>query len=326
MPDNSFFRRLRTLSQEDILQLIKNFLAICFGAVTVAIGFSLFQVPYNLAAGGITGVAIIIREFVDFPTGVTYLILNVPLMIIGFRYLGRWRFLMRTILSVLIFSATTDFLYFAAPKYLAKFPLTSDLLLSSIYAGLITGIGSGLIYRAGGTIGGTSIISRIIQRKSGIPLSQIYLTVDGMIILGATAVFGWEIALHAILVVLIAGMASDFALEGPSVVRTASIITDQPGEMAEALMSQLRRGVSIWEITGGYTRQKRSMVFCTVNRSQIFELKQIVSEVNPEAFVVIGNAQQAIGIGFRQNKRRKKTPNWKDTPAAVPAETEKGAH
>jgi uncharacterized membrane-anchored protein YitT (DUF2179 family) len=317
-------KSLRSLSQEDILPLIKNLLTICFGAVTAAIGFSLFQVPYNLAAGGITGVAIIIREFVDFPTGVTYLILNVPLMIIGFRYLGRWRFLMRTILSVLIFSATTDFLHYAAPKYLAKFPLTSDILLGSIYAGLITGIGSGLIYRAGGTIGGTSIISRIMQRKSGIPLSQIYLTVDGMIILGATVVFGWEIALHAILVVLIAGVASDFALEGPSVVRTASIITDQPAEMADALMSRLRRGVSIWEITGAYTKQRRAMVFCTVNRAQIFELKQVVSDVNPEAFVVIGNAQQAIGFGFRQNKRRKKSLNGNGTPPAVQAEPQKG--
>jgi uncharacterized membrane-anchored protein YitT (DUF2179 family) len=284
---------------------MKTTFTLILGAVIVAIGFSLFQVPFNLAAGGITGVTIIVRDFFDLPSGVLYLILNLPLMTIGYRSLGQWQFLIRTILSVLVFSVATDILSYTMPRILANFPMTSDMLLSSIYAGLITGIGSGLIYRAGGTIGGTSVITRIIQRKTGIPLSQLYLIVDGTIILLAVFTFGWEIALHAILVLMIGGIASDFALEGPSVVRTASIVTDQPRELADELMGRLHRGVSIWEITGGYTGQKRSMVFCTVNRAQIFELKQVVSDVNPDAFVVIGNAQQALGTGFQHVKRRK---------------------
>ena len=305
MQKNLLFNDVRPLHLDQILQVMKTTFTLILGAVIVAIGFSLFQVPFNLAAGGITGVTIIVRDFIDLPNGVIYLILNLPMMIIGYRYLGRWHFLIRTILSVLVFSVATDFLSYTMPKILVNFPMTSNMLLSSIYAGLITGIGSGLIYRAGGTIGGTSVITRIIQRKTGIPLSQLYLIVDGTIILLAVFTFGWEIALHAILVLMIGGVASDFALEGPSVVRTASIVTDQPREMAEALMCRLHRGVSIWDITGGYTGQKRSMVFCTVNRAQIFELKQVVSDVNPDAFVVIGNAQQALGTGFGHVKRRK---------------------
>jgi uncharacterized membrane-anchored protein YitT (DUF2179 family) len=296
---------VRSLNLDHIFQVLNTTFTLSLGAVIVAIGFSLFQVPFNLAAGGITGVAIIVRNFIQLPTGALYLILNLPLMIIGYRYLGRWQFLIRTILSVLVFSVTTDFLSYVMPKVLVNFPMTSNMLLSSIYAGLITGIGSGLIYRAGGTIGGTSVITRIIQRKTGIPLSQLYLIVDGTIIIFAVFAFGWEIALHAMLVLMVAGLASDFALEGPSVVRTASIVTDQPRELAEALMGRLHRGVSIWEITGGYTGQKRSMVFCTVNRAQISELKQVVSDVNPDAFVVIGNAQHALGNGFQLVKRRK---------------------
>ncbi|MGD9065300.1 MAG: YitT family protein [Desulfobacterales bacterium] len=305
MQKNRVIHNVRSLNLDQIFQVLNTTFTLSLGAVIVAMGFSLFQVPFNLAAGGITGVAIIVRSFIELPTGALYLILNLPLMIIGYRYLGRWQFLIRTILSVLVFSATTDFLSYVMPKVLVHFPMTSNMLLSSIYAGLVTGIGSGLIYRAGGTIGGTSVITRIIQRRTGIPLSQLYLIVDGTIIILAVFTFGWEIALHAILVLMVAGMASDFALEGPSVVRTASIITDQPRELAEALMGRLHRGVSIWEITGGYTGQKRSMVFCTVNRAQISELKQIVSDVNPDAFVVIGNAQQALGVGFKHVKRRK---------------------
>lgn len=303
MPKNQIFHVVRSLTLSQILQVMKTTLTISLSTVIVAIGFSLFQVPFNLAAGGITGIAIIVRKFIDLPVGVLYLILNIPMMIMGFRYLGRWQFLIRTIFSVLVFTAATDYLSYTMPKILTDYPMTQDMLLSSIYAGLITGIGSGLVYRAGGAIGGTSIISRIIQRKTGIPLSQVYLIVDGGIILVAVFTFGWDIALHAILVLMIGGMASDFALEGPSVVRTASVVTDHPREMADALMNRLQHGVSIWEITGGYKGKKRAMVFCTLNRAQIFELKQVVSEVNPDAFVVIGVAQQAMGIGFR--KRRK---------------------
>jgi uncharacterized membrane-anchored protein YitT (DUF2179 family) len=304
MQKKRIFNTIQSLSLDQVFSVMKTMFTLSLGAVVIAIGFSMFQVPFNLAAGGITGVTIIIRKFIDLPTGVLYLILNVPMMIIGYRYLGRLQFLISTILSVLVFSATVDFLSYAMPKIISEYPMTTDMLLGSIYAGLITGIGSGLIYRAGGTVGGTSVISRIIQRKTGIPLSQIYLIVDGSIVLVAAFVFSWDIALHAILVLMISGVASDFALEGPSVVRTASIITDHPQKMAKALMSQLHRGVSIWEITGGFTGKKRAMIFCTLNRAQIFELKQVISEVNPDAFVVIGVAQQAMGIGFRRFKRR----------------------
>jgi uncharacterized membrane-anchored protein YitT (DUF2179 family) len=300
---NTRLSKIRSaLRFEQVLPALKTLVSLGGGAIIVAMGFSLFQMPYNLAAGGITGLSIIIRHFIGLPAGLLYLAMNVPLMVIGYRHLGRWHFLIRTIICVIIFSVTTDGLNHIMPIILTQYPLTSDMLLGSLYAGLITGIGSGLIYRAGGTIGGTSIISRIVQRKTGMPLSQIYLFVDGLIILTAAFTFGWEIALHAILVLLICGMAADFALEGPSVVRTASIVTDRPQELTSALLNRLHRGVSIWEITGGYTGKKRSMVYCTVNRAQIYELKQIVSEVNPDAFMVIGNAQQALGIGFRPMK------------------------
>lgn len=304
MNKNGLVDRIKAISWDQMFAMVKTAFMLALGAVVIAIGFTLFQVPFNLAAGGITGVTIIIRKFVDLPTGVLYLILNIPMMILGYRYLGRWQFLLSTILSVIIFSVTVDFLSYVMPKLLVEYPMTNDMLLSSIYAGLITGIGSGLIYRAGGTVGGTSVISRIIQRKTGIPLSQIYLFVDGSIVLVAAFAFSWDIALHAILVLMIGGMASDFALEGPSVVRTASIITNNPQEMANALMSQLHRGVTIWEVTGGYTGKKRSIIFCTLNRSQIVELKQVVNDVNPDAFVVIGVAQQALGFGFRRLKRK----------------------
>jgi uncharacterized membrane-anchored protein YitT (DUF2179 family) len=147
------------------------------------------------------------------------------------------------------------------------------------------------------------VIGRIIQIKTVFPLSQAYLYTDGLIIFVSGIIFGWEIALHALLTLFVIGMASDFVIEGPSFVRTATIITDSPSDVTQALMFGLDRGASQWEITGSYTGKTRSMVFCTIYRSQVNELKQIVAAVDDDAFVVIGNAHQALGGGFMILKR-----------------------
>lgn len=277
---------------------IRKPLIIVTGAIVAAFGYSFFQIPFNLAAGGISGIGIIINHFTGWFPGILYLLINIPLLILGYFYLGRWQFLIYTMLAVLVFSIATDLFITFLPAILTEYPITTNMLLSAIYAGLVSGIGVGIIYRAGGTVGGTGIVGRIIQQKTGIPLSQVYLYTDGVIILAAGFVFDWEIALHALLTLFLNGLASDFALEGPSTVRTVIIITDRPEALNQALMTGLRRGVSYWQITGGYTSQTHFMILCTIYRPQVIELKQIVASVDPRAFVVIGNAHQALGSGF----------------------------
>lgn len=268
------------------------------GASVAALGFSLFQEPYNIAAGGVSGIAIIVNAFTGWSVAIFYFVVNIPLLILGFFYLGRWRFLITTQIAVLIFSGMLAFFNQVLPGYLAQFPITDNVLLSAIYGGLVGGIGGGLIYAAGATMGGTGIIGRILQLKTGIPLSQLYLFVDGAIIIAAGLVFGWEIALYAMLTLLLNGLATDYVLEGPSRARTAFIITNQPREMIDALSSGLNRGVSHWEIRGGYTGEARAMVYCTIYRPQVNDLKRIVGAVDPMAFVTIGTTQQVLGQGF----------------------------
>jgi len=277
---------------------IRRLLVIVAGAFIAALGFSLFQVPYNIAAGGVSGIAIIINYFTGWNQGTQYLIMNVPILILGFFYLGRWKFLFYTIVSVFTFSISSNLFILWIPQFMEQYPVTDDMLLSAIYAGLVFGIGNGLIHRAGAAIGGTSVIGRIIQIKTGFPLSQSYLYSDGLIIFASGLVFGWESALHALLTLFVTGLATDFVMEGPSFVRTATIVTDQPQDVANALMLGLDRGASHWSITGSYTGKTRSMVYCTIYRSQVNELKQIVATVDDHAFVVIGNAHQALGGGF----------------------------
>ena len=273
---------------------------ILLGGLMAALGFTLFQVPFDLAAGGVSGLGIILNHFTGFPVGMTVLALNVPLLVLGFYQLGRWRFLFSTVLAVLCFSFGIDFFNIYLPHITQSWPITDDLLLSSIYAGVLFGIGMGIIQRAGGTVGGTSIPARILYERMGFPMSQSYLFTDGAIILLAGFLFRWEIALLAALTLVLSGIFSDYVLEGVSKVRTATIVTKKPEEVRWAILHQLRRGVSLWPIEGGYSKTPRTMVFCTVLRSRVADLKYAIATVDPEAFMVIGVAQQVVG-GYGQS-------------------------
>jgi uncharacterized membrane-anchored protein YitT (DUF2179 family) len=278
---------------------IWNQIQIVVGSLIAAFGFAMFQVPFKLAAGGVTGLGIILNHFITFPIGMTYLLLNIPLLILGYFQLGRWRFVLSTVVAVVFFSLFVDLLNYHLPPILKNWPITNDMLLASIYAGALSGVGMGLIYRAGGTIGGTSIPARILYERLGFPLSQSYLYSDGGIIVLAGLVFRWEVALLAILTLVLSGIISDLVLEGISQVRTVTIVTKRPDDVRLAIIYQLRRGVSLWSIEGGYSKSPRTMVFCTILRSRVADLKYTISTVDPEAFIVIGVAQQVVG-GYGQ--------------------------
>ncbi len=297
-PRKSKSKLRRSIGWRKLWQETRRALLMFLGAIIAALSYSLFQIPYNIAAGGVGGISIIINHFTGWPQGTLYFVLNIPLLILGFFYLGRWLFLVRTVISVMIFSVATDLFLTYLPGLLLQYPLTQDVLLSAVYAGLVGGIGGGLIYRSGSTLAGTGIIGRIIQMKTGVPLSQIYLYTDSVIVLAAGAVFGWEIALYALLTLFLNGIASDYTLEGPSSVRTATIITNRAEEMSHALITRLGHGVSQWQITGGYTGEPHAMLRCTIFRPQVNDLKRIVAEVDPAAFVTIGMTHQALGSKF----------------------------
>ena len=279
-------------------QQISSLVVMVTGVLLAALGYSLFQVPYHIAAGGVGGISIIVNSFTGWPVGAIYLVLNIPLLVLGYFHLGRWAFIIRTLIAVLVFSTAADLFLAYLPGMLETYPITQNVLLSAIYGGLVGGIGGGLNYRAGGTMGGTAIIGRIIQKKTGFPLSQVYLYTDGIIVLTAGAVFGWELALYALLTLFLTGMVSDYTLEGPSSVRTATIITNNPEPVAQALINELGRGVSQWQVTGSYTGETRTMLTCTIYRPQVNDLKRIVGQADARAFVTIGVGHQAFGAGF----------------------------
>ena len=280
---------------------LRDYALVVAGALLQAVGLRLFLVPANLASGGISGISQLIHHYTGWPIGVMVLIGNLPLFLLGWRWLGGRRFLMRTIVAVAAYSLFLDLLTLL--PFFPKNGITDDLVLNSLYGAVAVGIGYGLVYRAQGTSGGSDILARILNRWRGIPMTQSYLMTDTLVILAAGFVFGWKQALYALIVLYVSGLVVDSTLEGASTVRTAMIVTGQSQKMAERILSEMERGVTILNGEGAYTGESRCVLYCVVSRSEVQQLKTIVHESDASAFMVIGQAHEALGEGFQSFKK-----------------------
>jgi uncharacterized membrane-anchored protein YitT (DUF2179 family) len=277
-----------------------DYVLIVVSGIIAAFNVAIFLAPHHIAPGGVSGLAIIINSIAGGSISLIMLAFNVPLLALGFRMLGGWRFLRRSLLYTLIASGGVDI----AARYLPPAGISNDLLLNAIYAGVVGGISAGLLYRGGGAGASTGVISRVLQRVTGMPLSQAYLCVDGVIILMAAVAFSWEAALYALMTLFIWGVVADYVLEGPGVIRIATIVTDHGDQVAGAIMKHLGYGVTAWPGEGKYTRQPHDVLFTTINRSHVGELRDVVAAADPDALLVIGQGHQALGHSFRPLRPR----------------------
>jgi uncharacterized membrane-anchored protein YitT (DUF2179 family) len=260
-----------------------------------AVAVNVFYTPADIAPSGISGVAIILNHLIGTPVGLVVLIGNIPVQLLALRMLGGWRVVARTVYVLVLYSLAIDQLNL----YFPTMAISSDNLLNAVFGGILGGIGGGLIYRAGGTFGGTSTLARILQSRLGTPLGSTYLYTDTLVVLLAGVVFGWQGALYAIITIFVDGTTSDYVLEGPSRIRTATIITNKPDAVSAVLMHELERGVTAWPGQGMYTHQERTILFVTVSRPQVSDLRRLVFSVDPDAFLVIGQGHTAYGEGFQ---------------------------
>ncbi len=230
--------------------------SIISGALLQALALRLFLVPARLASGGVSGLAQMINYYTHFPIGVMVLLGNIPILALGWRYLGGLRFALRTALAVVAFALFTDLL---AP-FLPAGGLTHDLVLNSLYGALASGIGYGLVYRGQGTSGGTDILARILNHWKAVPIAQSYLMTDALIILLAGLSFGWTNALYALVALYVSGLAAESTTSGSNVVRTALIVTAQPQAVMDQILYKMQRGVTVINGRGGFTGADRTVL------------------------------------------------------------------
>lgn len=286
----------------------RDYIFIALGALIQAVSLRIFFVPADLASGGVSGISQLINHFTGWPIGLMVLIGNVPLFALGWRFLGGRRFALRTAVAIVTYSLLTDLLLrIPAFTYYADIlinDLKGDIFLNSLYGAIISGIGYGLVYRARGTSGGSDILARILNKWRGVSMTQSYLVVDTAVILSAGFVFGWKQALYAMITLYVSGLVAETVLEGGGTVRTAMIVTNKPEEVSARVIEDLERGVTYLEGRGAFTGNSRPVLYCVVSRAEVVTLKTIVHEIDPEAFMVIGVAHEALGEGFKPLKGR----------------------
>ena len=273
-----------------------DYLMLILGALVQALAMRLFLVPSQLLSGGVSAIAQIVNSFNGWPIGVMVFIGNLPLFFLGWRYLGGWRFAIRTGVAITAFSIFTDTLVYVLPAE----GLTHDLVLSSVFGGVVFGIGLGLVYRAKGTSGGSDILGQILYHRKGIPMTQAYFATDTAVLLAGGIFWSWELALYGMIVMYVCGLAAELILEGPRVLNTVMIISNCPQQVAKEIMTVLERGVTILNGTGAYTGEDRPALYCVVTRSEVNKIKALVYAKDPNAFIVIGDAHEALGEGFKR--------------------------
>ena len=272
---------------------LKNAILILVGLIFCALGFNLFLIPNNIAAGGFTGIAQLINSVTGFPVGTIALILNVPLFLVSMKSLGL-RFGVRSLAATIGFSLLLDNLHVPV--------ITHDLWLSTVYGGLVSGLGFGLILRGSATTGGTDMLASLIHRLiPSIRVSVGMFIIDGLVILASAFVYDTAAAMYALICILISNVVIDFVLEGPNSSHSFFIISDKSDEIAARIMQELDRGVTGLEGMGMYSHQHKRVLLCVVSRMETVTLRRIVFSVDPRAFVISAKAHDTYGEGFKEH-------------------------
>jgi uncharacterized membrane-anchored protein YitT (DUF2179 family) len=273
-------------------RVVADYVQIVVGAILVGVGVNLFFVPNQVVSGGVTGVAILLHYAFGTPVGLVTLLLNLPLLVIGWRWAGGVRFLVRTGIAVVILSATIDL---TEPLLTAP---TTDRLLVICYGGLLDGLGMGLVFRGRGTTGGTDVIARIAHRFLGLGIGQTLLVLNVAIFAVAAFQFGAEAVMVALALAYVSARVLDMVQAGFAASRQAIIITNDPEGVRDAIITHLHRGVTLVEARGGFTGRPRPMLYVVVAAHEVGRLKLRVAEADPDAFVAISSAQEVFGEGF----------------------------
>ena len=272
---------------------LKNAILILVGLIFCALGFNLFLIPNNIAAGGFTGIAQLINSVTGFPVGTVALVLNVPLFLVSMKSLGL-RFGIRSLAATIGFSLLLDNLHVPV--------ITHDLWLSTVYGGLVSGLGFGLILRGSATTGGTDMLASLIHRLiPSIRVSVGMFIIDGLVILASAFVYDTAAAMYALICILISNVVIDFVLEGPNSSHSFFIISDRSDEIASRIMQELDRGVTGLEGMGMYSHQHKRVLLCVVSRMETVTLRRIVFTVDPRAFVISAKAHDTYGEGFKEH-------------------------
>lgn len=274
------------------IKLIKKAIFIFIGAALMAVGLEIFLVPNNIIDGGIVGISIIVSYFSSLPIGIFLIFLNLPFLFLGYKQIGK-TFALSTLYAVIIMAIGT---YLLHPVQ----PLTIDPLLAAVFGGIILGVGVGIVIRFGGSLDGTEIVAILVNKKTPFSVGEIVMFFNFFILGSAGFVFGWDRAMYSLIAYFIAFKMIDIVIEGLDDSKSVWIISEKSQDIGDALVSRLGRGVTYLHGEGGFTGGQKRVIFCVITRLEEAKLKSIVEELDPAAFLAIGNIHDVKGGRFKK--------------------------
>lgn len=274
-----------------------SYLSLIAGCFLLAVGYAFFMTPYKITPGGIYGISIVLHHKFGFQVGLGALCFNLPLTLIGLKLLGP-RFGLKTFIGFTLTALFTD-----GVRWLwGNDPLNlhDEVLLAAIFGGVIIGTGVGLIFKARASSGGTDVIASILSKYTRLPLGSMQMAVDSVIVvIGFLAFQEWKIPLYSFLTIFIMGRVIDIIMHGFSDDKSVLIISDKSEEIKNKIICDLHRGGTILDGKGMYSKQDKEVLFSVVNRREVPDLQQYIFEIDPKAFIVILDAHEIIGEGFK---------------------------
>lgn len=294
------------LIKSKLSRKLAEYFLIIVGAFILAAGFVFFINPYNIVPGGVYGIGIVVHHLVPpIPVGLFGLAMNIPLTLIGIRILGP-KFGFKTVLGMVLASVFMDTLTHFIGEDDPLF-LKDDLLLSCIFGGIVIGFGLGLIFRSRATSGGSDIIAMILAKFTKLPLGQLLIVVDSVIVLIGLVVFkDWKIPLYSWIVIFITGKVIDITLDGINYDKALFIVSDKHEEIRQCIIKDLDRGGTYFKSEGLFSGQPKNVIFTVITRRELATLENMIHQIDPKAFLTVMNTSEILGEGFKSLEEKTK--------------------
>jgi len=273
-------------------KIFQRTLLITLGAILMSVGLEIFLVPNNVIDGGITGISIMLSYITGWKLGVFLFLFNIPFIFLGYKQIGK-TFALSTLYGIVILSITTTLLH-PVPAF------TQDILLATVFGGILLGVGVGLVIRYGGSLDGTEILAILFNNKLPFSVGEIIMFFNLFILGSAGFVFSWDRAMYSLIAYFVAYKTIDITITGLDESKSVWIISDNASQIGDAIMNRLGRGVTYLNGEGAYSGDEKKVIFCVINRLEEAKLKEIVTENDGNAFLAVADIAEVRGGRFKK--------------------------
>lgn len=280
------------ISKKDFIpKLVKNLFFMTIGAIIAGFALEAFLVPNAVIDGGVIGISMILSHITKWNLGLLVIILNTPFILLAWKKMGKL-FVFSTAYANIILALSLNFFH--------SYKVTGDVILASVFGGIVLGVGVGLILKNEASLDGTEILSLLISKKFGFSVGEFIMGINLFIYLAAGKVYGWESAMYSIITYFIASKVIDIVMEGLNSSKSVRIISDDAGTIGNALIEKLDISVTYLKGIGGYSGQDKDLIYCVITRLELPKMIEIIKEIDPHAFVSVVDVHEAYGGRFRK--------------------------